>query len=303
MSASLANDKLSIPHRFTGGNSTLSSRVTANGFSNVIQADEVSFASGDGDLSALTFYGENGPGTDYDSYAKVGDKYIKVTFSSGVPATVAEYIRTANGWQTYIMGGDTLAAVTASTAGELARIWGTNSATSGTIRGISVRTAMTGSGTQDGEALRAYTLISGTITGSGVHGAHITAQIGDESVASTANCTGEVAGVRATIGIGLTNTAPVGGTIAALRLDSYFQSTGNGASSSFIYACDVGSFGIKTAFLQIGTLVNAQSAKANYANGPYTYESGGMTPSNLKGALKVITPDGAFYIPLYMTLA
>ena len=119
MSASLANDKLSIPHRFTGGNSTLSSRVTANGFSNVIQADEVSFASGDGDLSALTFYGENGPGTDYDSYAKVGDKYIKVTFSSGVPATVAEYIRTANGWAQSIVGSDLTTSYVATAAAEM----------------------------------------------------------------------------------------------------------------------------------------------------------------------------------------
>jgi hypothetical protein len=205
----------------------------------------------------------------------------------------------ANGWTRLIGGGATLAGLAMTTASEIARIWGTNSATSGTIRGLSVRTAMTGTGTEDGESLRAYTLISGTITGSGVHGAHITAQIGAEDAASTANCTGEVAGVRATIGIGLTNTAPVGGTIAAIRLDSYFQSTAASAASSFIYACDVSTYGVD-AILRLGTLVNRSTNKA--APLAYTYVAGAFTIGPLLAAFKVVTPDGTFYIPAMATL-
>ena len=184
---------------------------------------------------------------------------------------------------------------TSTSAKEEVRVINTNSATSGTIRGINVRSYMTGTGTEDGEALRAYTLISGTITGSGVHGAHITAQIGDENAASKATCTGEVSGVRATIGIGLTNTAPVGGTIASLRLDSYFQSTAASAASSFIYACDVSTYGVD-AILRLGTIVGRTTSKATIT-APYAYVSGKMAMGSASIALKVVTPDGSFYIP------
>jgi hypothetical protein len=241
--------------------------------------------------------------------ANIGDKctvlLVDSRISVSAPYDVEEWEYFRYGWMKVSAGGGSdLTSETYATAFDMQRIWGTCSATSGTFRGLSVRTQLTGTGTEDGESLRAYTLITGTITGSGVHGAHITAQIGSETVASTANCTGEVSGVRATIGIGLTNTAPVGGTISALRLDSYFLSTGNGASSSFIYACDVGgTYGVKSAFMQLGTMTNRQTSAATAANGPYSYVTAHITPSNCDGVLKVITPDGTFYIPLYTTLA
>jgi hypothetical protein len=104
-----------------------------------------------------------------------------------------------------------------------------------------------------------------------------------------------VAGVRATIGIGLTNTAANHGTIASIRLDSYFQSTAATAASAFIYACDVSTYGVD-AILRLGTIVNRTTSKTTMT-AAYAYVSGKMTIGSASIALKVVTPDGAFYVP------
>jgi hypothetical protein len=240
-----------------------------------------------------------------DYTANIGDTCDVLTIDSSssttAPTDAGKWLYTAQGWQKFLTVNNSLTSRIATTAATMATIWGKNSATTGTIRALSVRSEMSGTGTEDGESLRAYTLIDGTITGSGVHGAHITAQIGSETVASTASCTGEVAGVRATIGIGLTDTGPAGGTIASLRLDSYFQSTAASAASSYIYACDVSTYGVD-AFLRLGTMVSKTTSKTAMT-AAYAYVSGGMTVGAATAALKVVTPDGAFYIPLLAAAA
>jgi hypothetical protein len=185
-----------------------------------------------------------------------------------------------------------------SAADEVSRIWGTTSATSGIFRGLSVRTFFTGAGTATGDALRVYNQTDVSIAN--MHGIHSTAQLGSETAASVGTVTGQAAGVRATIGIGLTNTAPAGGTIAAVRADSYFLSSAAGAASSFFYACDVGaSYGVDC-FLRLGTLVNRSTSKNT---GSYQYIAGHQTPGNCDGSLKVVTPDGTFYLPLYASFS
>jgi hypothetical protein len=187
-------------------------------------------------------------------------------------------------------------AVTA--AAELARIWGTTTATSGIFRGLSVRTFFTGAGTAEGDALRVYNQTDVSIAN--MHGMHCTAQLGSESVASVGTVTGQAAGVRATIGIGLTNTAPAGGTIASLRCDSYFLSTAASSASSFIYMCDVGgSYGVDCV-LRLGTLVNRSTSKNT---GSYQYIASHQTVGNCDGSLKVVTPDATLYIPLYASFS
>jgi hypothetical protein len=186
---------------------------------------------------------------------------------------------------------------TVSAADEAARIWISSSATSGILRGLSVRAFFTGAGTATGDGLRAY--IQTDVSVANMHGAHITAQLGDESAASVGGVTGQAAGVRATIGIGTTNTG-VTGTIAALRLDSYFLSSAATAASSFIYAVDVGgSYGVD-AFLRLGAMKNSSTNKA--APSAYTYVSGGFTVTGAAIALKIVTGDGTFYLPAYASL-
>jgi hypothetical protein len=182
-------------------------------------------------------------------------------------------------------------AVTA--AAELSRFWGTTSATSGTFRGLSLRIFFTGAGTADGETLRVYAQTNVSIAN--MHGAHITAQLGAEGAASVGAVTGQAAGVRATIGIGLTNTAGTG-TIASLRCDSYFLSTGANAASSFIYMMDVGtSYGVD-AIIRMGAIVGRTTSKTTMT-APYAYVVGKMVMGSASIALKIVTPDGSFYIP------
>lgn len=242
-------------------------------------------------------YSRTSPVGDVD-YASLpmGSMCLEYGITSTAVSSVVHWLKNSTGWVKALVGGSTLASCTATVAGEFGRMWGTNSATTGTIRGLSVRTAMTGTGTQDGESLGAYTLISGTITGSGVHGAHITAQCGAEDAASTGACTGEVSGVRATIGIGLTNTAANLGTLAAIKADTYFQSSAAAGNSAFIRMADISTYGVD-AILRLGTIVSRTTSKTTMT-AAYAYVSGGMTVGLATAALKVVTPDGAFYIPL-----
>lgn len=185
-------------------------------------------------------------------------------------------------------------AVTA--AAELGRIWGTTSATSGIFRGLSIRTFFTAAGTATGDALRVYNQTDVSIAN--MHGAHITAQLGAEGTASVGTVTGQAAGVRATIGIGITNTA-VGGTIAALRCDSYFLTSASGSASSFIYLTDVNtSYGVD-AIIRMGPITDRSTDAGTL--GAYTYDSGGITAAATAatGALRVVTQDATLYALLW----
>lgn len=95
---SLANDKASAPVRNIGQLIMIAARVLASGFQNVVETIGCRFASGNV-LDAVVFVGETGPGADYDSVVKVGDKYLQVTFSGGAQATYRELVRTSEGWQ------------------------------------------------------------------------------------------------------------------------------------------------------------------------------------------------------------
>ena len=232
--------------------------------------------------------------------ANIGDTCdvlsVDSSISTSAPYDASKWIYGIDGWRKFLTGGNSLTANLATAAETANFMWSTNSATTGTIRQLSVRQQLTGTGTQDGEAIRSYNLITGTIAGSSVHGTHSTLQLGSETVASTGACTGSAAGVRATIGIGLTNTAANLGTIAALRADTYFQSTAATAASSYIYACDVSTYGVD-AILRLGTVVSRTTSKSTMT-AAYAYVSGGMTIGAATAALKVVTPDGSFYIPL-----
>jgi hypothetical protein len=255
--------------------------------------------------TALFCYGRTTPQGDA-TYANcpIGTRFDLHTVSAGAVTQFDTFYKKwsgAYGWAKVLMAPDTLSATTVTSAAELATIWGQSSATTGTFRGLSVRTKMTGSGTPDGESLRAYTLVTGAITASGIHGAHITAQLGDESLATAVgSCTGEMAGVRATFGNGA-NLTVAAGTFASLRLDSYLQSDLPLANcaSSYMYICDVGTYGMR-GLIRLGTLANRQTSKSTKANGPYTLDSITVS-SSAAGCLKIDTPDGSFYIPLYAT--
>jgi hypothetical protein len=112
---SLANDKSSIPVLYIAQNVMLASRLASAGFQNVITASGCRFASGNV-MDSVTFVGETGPGADYDSVVKIGDKYLQLTFTSNVPVTVEEYIYTSSGWKTYLKS---LVPIADSTAGAL----------------------------------------------------------------------------------------------------------------------------------------------------------------------------------------
>jgi hypothetical protein len=211
------------------------------------------------------------------------------------PYGYEEHFKTGTGWEKVLTGGQSLDN-TVTAAAELARIWGSTSANSGIFRGLTVRTRFTVAGTATGDAGRFYNLTNVSIVD--MHGIHSTAQLGDEDAASVGTVTGQAAGVRATIGIGKTNTAPAGGTLASLRLDSYFQSTAASAASSYIYACDVSTYGVD-AILRLGTLVNRTTSKTTMT-AAYAYVSNKMTIGSASAALKVVTPDGSFYIPMLL---
>ncbi len=206
----------------------------------------------------------------------------------------AIYIKKHSGWEKVLTGSNSISSTALSAAGELARIWGQTAATSGIFRGLSVRTYFSAAGTATGDAGRFYNLTNVSV--GNMHGIHSTAQLGAEDAASVGTVTGQAAGVRATIGIGLTNTAPAGGTLAALRADSYFQSSAAGAQSSFLYMTDVNATYGVDAIIRCGPIVDRSTDAA--ALKAYTYEAGGITAAATaaKIALRVVTQDGTFYL-------
>lgn len=114
---SFANDKISLPARYIAGNAQLIARLRSGGIQNVVLADSCQFASGNR-LERRVFIGETAPGTNYDSYASIGDEYIQVVFTSSVPSEAARYIFTSNGFEKIIteFDGDYYADVTLTSA-------------------------------------------------------------------------------------------------------------------------------------------------------------------------------------------
>lgn len=282
--------------------------MTGGAMKNLV--DEVKYPFNDsisGALNILRAYGRTTPqGDAVYAYMPIGSEFIVLTVDGNGAVTSADkYLKVAtgaNGWAKAAFGSSTLssAGVFDATTNAMVSVWGSSSSTTATRRAISARLSLTGTGTEDGEAGRFYTLVTGVVTGSGIHGIHATAQVGDESTgATTSSCSGEMAGVRATIGTGPTMTIAAG-TYASLRLDTYLQTALPGGASpyaSYIYACDAGTYGALN-FLALGACVLRQTTVSSWANGPYTYNAS-VTPSACKGLLRVQTPDGTFCIPLY----
>ena len=87
----LAEDKNSFGTRVITGNASLSSRVIADGFTNILSVDTFSFASGN-KVECLTFFGETAPGTNYNTVGQAGDRYIELIFVSGVINARKDYV-------------------------------------------------------------------------------------------------------------------------------------------------------------------------------------------------------------------
>jgi hypothetical protein len=232
----------------------------------------------------------------------VGSEFLLLTVSGAADVTAAEtYLKVASGaygWAKYAVGSTTLSSAGNfdATTNAMMSVWGASSSTTATRRAISARLSLTGTGTEDGEAGRFYTLVTGVVTGSGIHGIHATAQVGDETTGTTtSSCSGEMAGIRATIGTGPTMTIAAG-TYSSLRLDTYLQTSLASLNCQFINMSDVGTYGV-TEIIRLGTIVSKTTSKTTIT-AAYAYVSGGMTIGAATAALRVVTPDGAFYIPL-----
>jgi hypothetical protein len=86
------------------------------------------------------------------------------------------------------------------------------------------------------------------------------------------------------------------GTYSSLRLDTYLQTSLASLNCQFINMSDVGTYGV-TEIIRLGTIVSKTTSKTTIT-AAYAYVSGGMTIGAATAALRVVTPDGAFYIPL-----
>jgi hypothetical protein len=213
--------------------------------------------------------------------------------ASAAGSATAGYVNVEVGLvpNTFIINQSVTAAV------EAGRIWISTEATSGILRGLSTRIFFTAAGSATGDAGRFYACTDVSIAN--MHGIHSTAQLGAEDAASVGTVTGQAAGVRATIGIGLTNTAPAGGTLAAIRADSHFLSSAAGAVSSFLYFTDVNtSYGVD-AILRCGAIVDRSTDAGSGGSGLKAYTYDAMTLANITSAqiaFRVVTQDGTFYM-------
>lgn len=120
---------------------------------------------------------------------------------------------------------------TSTASGKYLDVYYQTSHTSGDARTAYLWLKMSGVG-NSGEALRAYTLVTGATTAA--HGAHITGQID-----TAGSVTGEICGVRATFAT-TTGLTLSGGTAAVLRMDTDLSSAVTGlTSASYIYMEDL----------------------------------------------------------------
>lgn len=111
---SLANDKNSFLKALWTVNAAQGADTKRDGFLNVLGRINMAFGSGDKTISRI-FGGEELPGTNYDSIARVGDEYWQVVFSSGTPSIARKFIYNGRGWEDYTYGVQ-IASLTLTTA-------------------------------------------------------------------------------------------------------------------------------------------------------------------------------------------
>lgn len=166
--------------------------------------------------------------------------------------------------------GSSAVPVSISAAGVLNGSYATTSATSGDTRLDYQK--LTFSSTGSGETLRAFSVVTGTGAAAAgtINGAHISMEVQGGTISGAANA------IRATIG---GTTASIGGTVAALQLDTNFASGASVPSSaSFIRVTDSGTAGKITNLLNlpaalvvdaVGTVAATKTIKIMVGSTPY----------------------------------
>jgi len=156
----------------------------------------------------------------------------------------------------------------------------------GDNRGLYMRFELAGGG--GGECARFRTLVTSAVETA--HGAHVTGELG-----TGGSISGLLAGLRATLA-SVSGLTVSGGTLCALRLDSFLESSIAGATKAgYLGFFDVGTYKAPNFAFFDSSVDNGGGT-----NHMLCYESNGMT-LNCLGGLRIVTADGTFYIP-YGTL-
>lgn len=235
------------------------------------------------------------------TYEAVGDKVrvllMDTTLATNTPATYEEWIKTGAGYEKVLTAGGATSGtsgaynVYAGTSVKVLDLRGKFSTAAGDNRIVYARGQYAGT-TAQGEAVRAYSEIQSTADS--VHGVHATAE-----VSTGGSVTGQAVAVRATAATitGLTLSA---GALYAITAQTNNVSTAlNMTDSAHIRIEDLSTYGMKS-IISLGTIIGRSTSKS--ALGPYSYVSGKMTftAAGVSAAIRVTTPDGTFYIPMYL---
>jgi hypothetical protein len=161
----------------------------------------------------------------------------------------------------------------------------------GDNRAIYSRSQYSGT-TAQGEAVRAYSQIMSTATS--VHGIHATAEVG-----TGGSIVGQAVAGRFTASTITGLTLVAGAQYAITAQTDNISTVLNITDSAHIRIEDLNTFGMNAIF-SLGTIVGRSTNKA--ALGPYSYVSGKMTfaAAGVSAAIRIKTPDGTFYIPMYL---
>lgn len=235
-------------------------------------------------------------GTDYAN-APIGSLFFLLQADSTTTPVINKaeiYLQTGAGWEKLLTAGKATGGLAGGypiytgTSEKVVDIRAEFSTASGDNRGIYSRILCSGASAQ-GEAVRAYSQVSSSA--SSVHGIHSAVEIIAGGSISGQAIAGRFTAMTVT---GLTLNA---GAFYSLIAETYNVSSVLGITdSAHIRIQDLTTYGMNAIF-SLGTIVGRSTNKA--APGPYTYVSGHMTPGNCDAALRVKTPDGTFYIPMY----
>jgi hypothetical protein len=164
---------------------------------------------------------------------------------------------------------------------------GTTAALAGTARGTYQILALRGIN-GSGECIRARTFVMAAMgAGTDCHGAHIELRITGTSTGAVGSIVGGGSAIRATLS--LDAGATTGGTLQSLLMESNFGQAPTGLAA-FCAATDINTSIPMPYFLNIASLT------AGSTNAFNTWTTNGGT---FYGALRVRTPAGDRYIPLY----
>ena len=168
------------------------------------------------------------------------------------------------------VNGTATSPVTVTTAQNINSAYGSTSAATGDTRLVYDKLTFTSTGS--GETLRAFSVVTGTGAAAGgtINGAHISMEVQGGTISGAANA------LRATIG---GTNAGIGGTVAALQLDTNFGSSATVPSSaSFIRVTDSGTAGKITNLMNlpaamvvdaVGSVAATKTIKIMVGSTPY----------------------------------